>query len=190
MQRDRGDLWDWHDAGYRIVVSTNIGYCPKTFRNNMGAGIAWQAARRYPGLPDWYGRQCAERGAETPVLEREDLRLVFFPVKPFRPEDPERGWAQNASLDLIADRARQLGVIATAGAPIAMSTVGAGPKGSGGGLDPREVEELLQRELGESSERVVLVEYDPQASRVIPALAISAPGRTRGAKPRRVAARR
>ncbi len=165
MRRVRGDLWDWHADGHRIVISTNIGYCPETYRNNMGAGIAWQAARRYPELPEWYGRQCAAHGADTPVLERSDLGLLFFPVKPFVPHDPERGWAQNASLELIASRLAQLAELAAVGAPVAMSTVGAGPKGSGGGLDPAMVAELIERELDEG--RVVLVEYAPAAERFI-----------------------
>lgn len=160
MRFDWGDLWDWHDRGYRIVISTNIGYDPRTFRNNMGAGIAWQAARRYPELPEWYGRQCAEYGAATPVIEHEDLRLIFFPVKPFRPEDPERGWAQDADLALIERGARGLVALAEdRRRPIAMSTVGAGPKGSGGGLDPDVVRVLLERELARVGDQVTLVEY-------------------------------
>lgn len=163
MLRDRGDLWDWWEAGHRIVISTNIGYCPRTSRNNMGAGIALQAACRFPELSEWYGRQCAKYRERTPVLEREDLDLLFFPVKPFRHEDPERGWAQGASLDLIRRGARELAALAGGGMPVALSTVGAGPAGSGGGLDPLIVEELLDAELRALGDHVTLVHYEPRA---------------------------
>lgn len=161
MKRSRGDLWDWHERGYRIVISTNIGYDPVSYRNNMGAGIALQAMLRYPGLPGWYGRQCAEHRELTPVLERQDLRLLFFPVKPFVASSPERGWAQNGSMALIRSRLPQLVALARTGAPVALSTVGAGPKGSGGGLQPAAVARLIERATRELADgQVVLVDYD------------------------------
>lgn len=58
----KGDLWDWFEKGHRVVVTTNIGWHPETARNNMGAGMALQAALRFPGLReapvyrDWFGQ--------------------------------------------------------------------------------------------------------------------------------------
>ena len=88
MRVERGDLWDYHARGWHVVVTTNIGW-DRSGRNNMGAGMALQAALRWPGLPLWYGLECRKRGAETPVLVRDDVRLVFFPVKPLLEANPE-----------------------------------------------------------------------------------------------------
>lgn len=123
----------------------------------MGAGVALQCERRYPGIDTWYGRMCAELGATTPLLEREehDATLLFFPVKGLLdPEKPERSWNQHASPELIRRGLRQL--LAVEG-PIALSYPGAG----NGKLSPRLVRDLLYEELRQDRdpERFLIVEW-------------------------------
>ncbi len=156
----RGDLWDWYDRGDRIVISTNIGHEERApYRNNMGAGIAWQAEHRFPWLPEWYGNQCMMHGSDTPVMQVPTTNLIMFPVKPYKPRDTERGWAQDADWDLIDRRMAQLrDIVLDGGPPVALSTVGAGPKGSGGGLEPAKVSALIAAHLGDL-DGVTLVQF-------------------------------
>lgn len=107
----RGDLWD-HHPGSKLVVTTNIGWDRKHgYANNMGAGVALQAAMRYAGLSKWYGRFCYETAPDTPVVERIDLGLILFPVKPLLPAEPSMSWNQLANLDLIERSTQQLAQI-------------------------------------------------------------------------------
>ena len=139
------NLWDFHAKGHHVVVTTNIGWAPGNPWNNMGAGMALQAAYRYPELPGWYGRRCREYGAGTPVLKRDDLGLVFLPVKPLLEENPGASWNQTASLELIARGLDQLlAWVTTRKAKVAMGLPGAG----NGRLDPVEVLGLVRDKLG------------------------------------------
>lgn len=138
----QGDLWDMHEGGWTIVVTTNIGWSLRTHENNMGAGVALQAADRWPDLPKWYGRFCAQHAADTPVVERKDRRLIFFPVKPLLdPKNPELSWSQLASPELIERSARQLAEIKAG--RIALAYPGAG----NGGLPVSVVKPILERYL-------------------------------------------
>jgi hypothetical protein len=109
MKLERGNLWDHWERGSKVVVTTNIGWDPATKRNNMGAGVALQAARRWPWLPEWYGRFCRATFPYTPVIEHDQLRLIFLPVKPLLSRaNPEISWNQSASLYLIGHSVQQL----------------------------------------------------------------------------------
>jgi hypothetical protein len=162
-------MWDLYDQGHRMVVSTNIGWDTRTVRgvqqigeNNMGAGIALQSARRWPGLPTWYGGKCAEHrealgvipfdGAKREVsldfksgelVEIPDPDLLFFPVKPLKPEDPAYSWNQKASLPLILKGLKELRPILHDRRPTVMSLVGAG----NGALDGLVVFEAIVARL-------------------------------------------
>lgn len=159
IEVEHGDLWDWHTRGFRVVITTNIGWHPLTYRNNMGAGMALQAEQRWRDLPHWYGRQCAAKGDELGVIEHELRRLVFLPVKPLLdPKNPERSWNQRASLGLIGRGLDQMAWLVRSGPPVAMSFAGAG----NGGLDEASVLELLQQRL---PARVTVVRYRPRVER-------------------------
>lgn len=89
MEVAEGDLWDFYDQGYHVVIPTNL----MTRRDGtavMGRGVAEQAVRRFPKLPSWYGAKLKE-GVGFALFHQE--RLVMFPVK----ED----WRSPADLELI-----------------------------------------------------------------------------------------
>jgi hypothetical protein len=142
--------------GYRIVISTNIGWDGPGGPNNMGAGVALQCLRRYPRINYWYGARCYRSRARLGVIAfHDDLRLLFFPVKPLRTQAPHLSWDQKACPDLIARGLRQL---RTFSGLIALSYVGAG----NGGLDEALVSRLIQAELGKDAEpgRFVIVKWN------------------------------
>ncbi len=143
MKHVQGDLWDHYDRGGKVVVTTNVGWCPRTRRNNMGAGMAKQAAQRWPWLPEWYGNFCRMHLLRrtsvvrtVPVVEMD--RLIFFPVKPMLDfADPERSWDQKARLDVIRVSLTQL---TRHQGSIALGFPGCG----NGGLEPLDVLPLLR----------------------------------------------
>jgi len=176
-----GDLWDWYEKGHRVVVTTNIGWHPETARNNMGAGMALQAALRFPGLrraqaargeqaleaelvvgPEadgldvWYGSICEQLGEETPVVAFPlEPRIILFPVKPLLYADnPERSWDQKGSYSLIM---RSLLQLRSYEGKIALSYPGCG----NGGLDEAKMGRLVENILGQDPdpERFTLVRF-------------------------------
>lgn len=157
MRYEQGDLWDHWERGNKIVVTTNVGWDLQTRRNNMGAGMALQAAQRWPWLPEWYGNLCrlyvtrwGQYGPHArpaiprcparwmPVVELDHLRLLFLPVKPLLDfADPERSWDQTARLDLIRWGLRQL---TRHHGQIALAYPGCG----NGGLDKQDVAPFME----------------------------------------------
>jgi SPP1 gp7 family putative phage head morphogenesis protein len=122
---------------------------PETLANNMGAGLALQAALRWGELPRWYGAHCKRTAPNTPVVERADLGLIFFPVKPLLdPSDPERSWNQQASLGTIE---KSLSELVKLEGRITLTFPGCG----NGGLDRSMVEPLLRRYLTDDRFTVV-----------------------------------
>src|SRR5690606_18988639 len=47
IQIKNQDIWDLHRDGIDIVVTTNIGWCPRSMRNNMGAGTVLRASLQF-----------------------------------------------------------------------------------------------------------------------------------------------
>ena len=85
------DCWDLHAAGFWVLIPTN-----RQTRTDgsavMGAGLARQAADRYPGLADRYGA-CLRRGQDRAVIT--DHRLLLAPTKDH--------WRAPAVPDLVHD---------------------------------------------------------------------------------------
>lgn len=149
MKAKKGDLWEHWKRGEKVVVSTNIGWDSATRRNNMGAGMALQAALKFPDLPEWYGRFCRATFPLTPVIEHPLYRLIFLPVKPLlNRNNPEISWDQEASLPLIEAGLQQL---REHHGQIALGLPGCG----NGGLSLVQVFPLLERYLGEDRFSVV-----------------------------------
>lgn len=174
-----GDLWDWYEKGHRVVVTTNIGWHPETGRNNMGAGMALQAALRFPGLrakrgsqaleaaplegflePEgldvWYGSLCEQIGEEMPVVAYPlEPRIILLPVKPLLfADNPERSWDQKGSYTLIM---RSLLQLRSYPGKIALSYPGCG----NGGLDEEKMGRLVENILGQDPDpaRFTLVRF-------------------------------
>jgi hypothetical protein len=145
-----GDLWQYHEEGWRVVVTTNIGWDPESGRNNMGAGVALQASQRWPDLPLWYGVQCEMQRQAMPVIQHSARRLIFLPVKPLLdPLRPEISWDQEADLGLIKRGLRQVAGIALeeAGPRVALSFPGCG----NGGLPESLVLPVMQETLSRAA---------------------------------------
>lgn len=136
MEILKGDLWDYYAKGWKIVISTNIGWSNgEAWRgnsalgkrtNNMGAGIAHQAQQRWPWLPEWLGSHyhaVHRSGMRQRPVEHDELRLIFVPVKPLLESDPAYSWNQKASPELIRE---QLGMLAQHKGNIALGFIGCG----------------------------------------------------------------
>lgn len=71
------DVWDFHAKGYFVVITTN-----RRLRSDgtavMGAGLAKQAAERYPDLPRRYGC-CLAEGRDR--MSFPAYRLLLAPTK-------------------------------------------------------------------------------------------------------------
>jgi hypothetical protein len=117
MEVTTGDLWDFYDQGYHVVVPTNL-MLRRDGMAVMGRGVAEQAVRRFPKLPSWYGAKLKE-GVGFALFHQE--RLVMFPVK----ED----WRDQADLTLIRGSCIALRIAAKLDgweAPYALPLVGCG----------------------------------------------------------------
>lgn len=165
MKIVRGDIWAYLQGGFKIVVSTNIGWesfgQDHAYRwNNMGAGLALQAAKAWPELPRWYAETLLavlggwprdmKKQQSVPPIEHPRLPLIFLPVKPIHPElGPSRSWDQRADLTLIE---RGLKLLAQHHGMIALTFPGCG----NGGLERRDVLPLMQTHL--DHDRFVVVD--------------------------------
>lgn len=153
MQEATGDIWEWLDReeGFEVVIPTNIGW-KSDGSNVMGAGLAKQAAKRYPGIAGWYGSICQACGPHTPVVIHEEHPLIFFPVKPLNYDEPHLSWRYKASHNLIRRSLDQLASLRLGHFAIPM--VGCG----NGGLDEQDVYPMIQATFRHEA-NVTLVRY-------------------------------
>lgn len=136
MIQMEGDLWDFHNRDYHVVIPTNL----ETRRNGsaiMGRGVARQAVDKFPGLEAWYGRAIWEHN-HTDVKYNAVWRIFCFPVKSH--------WRDRADLDIIKNSAaslrRSVEAIRVGGRipSVALPLVGCGF----GELDPEQVLPILE----------------------------------------------
>lgn len=100
-----GNIWNYHDAGNWVVITTNgtISYdgweqpC-----SIMGAGVALQAKKRFPNLPGILGDLVVSFG--NIVHRLPQYRLYTFPVK--------FDWWKKADIGLIIRSCNQLAHLA------------------------------------------------------------------------------
>lgn len=119
-----GDLWDNHPTEL-VVVPANIGW--KTGGDAvMGAGVAKQAADRFPDLPQWWGFQCQRFREDTPVTMHPHYRIILFPTKPLNEDMPWMSWKDDADAKLIWRSAAQLAAFAFDDQTISVPLVGCG----------------------------------------------------------------
>lgn len=145
MKEIQGDIWDFYDKGYWIVITTN-GSIKKNGEAVMGRGTALQAKQRFPTLPKELGYRLREHGNNLKVFF--NYRIITFPVKD--------EWMQKASLTLIDTHAFALKRLvdysdAAEWAPVYLARPGCG----NGRLDWKDVRPILERYL---DDRFVVVE--------------------------------
>lgn len=154
IKSERGSIWAYEKT-HDLVIPTNIGWRARDQANVMGRGLALQAAKKYPDFQLWFGKECAVRQQETPVLRYPGGPLIAFPVKPLNPAAPWLSWKSKADLNLIERSARQLAELKP-GRPIAVSMVGCG----NGGLEMSEVRPILDRYLSRDEFTLILYGTD------------------------------
>lgn len=97
MREIVGNLWTFHTQGRWVVVTTN-GSVRKDGCAVMGRGVALEAARKFPELPQQLGRSVKAFGNR--VYSWPEYRVFTFPVK-YR-------WHERADLSLVEQSAKEL----------------------------------------------------------------------------------
>lgn len=95
MKTAKGDLWRY-PADWRII--TTNGFVKKNGEAVMGRGVAWQAKKRYPDLPCWFGKYLIAHGNHVGIFSQ--IKLLTMPVK--------HAWYEKADLVLIERSAVEL----------------------------------------------------------------------------------
>lgn len=135
MKEVKGDIWDCHDRGHWIVITTNS--VVNSSRAVMGKGIALEAKERFSELPILLGEKLTRWGNHV-YLFRPPIRLITFPTK----ED----WRLNSLPTLIAQSAFELMMMWKGS--IRQPTIYMPRPGCGnGGLDWKDVKPILERYL-------------------------------------------
>ncbi len=152
MKVEIGDLWDHHDRGRWVVVTTNIGW-KKDGSNPMGAGVAKEAASRFPDLPAKYGARCQKYQHNTAVWPFRPGKLILFPTKPLDAGQPWLSWRSDSDYTLIERSAKQLAKLVSILRQeekflpvVVLPLVGCG----NGNLEPKRVVRLLERYLDDT----------------------------------------
>lgn len=86
-----GDLWEFHEAGETIVITTN-GVVKKNGECVMSRGIALEAKARFPTLPFELGKKLYESGNHCQYFS--EYRLFTLPTK--------HHWYEKSDIQLIA----------------------------------------------------------------------------------------
>jgi len=144
MKEITGDIWDYHDKGNWIVITTN-GTVRKDGACVMGRGVALEAKNRFPKLPYLIGDKIKRDGLWTWAFP--DYRIISLPVK--------YNWYEKATLELIEDKiVRLVGIVDFSKVkPIYLVRPGCG----NGGLDWRDVKPILEKYL---DDRFIVVERE------------------------------
>lgn len=150
MKEVEGNIWDFYDQGYWIVITTN-GTVKKNGEAVMGRGVALQATIRFPKLARELGNRI--KGCPMPYGEYTEgnkvkvfhqYRILTFPVK--------HNWYERADLTLIEESCRQL---REASHGVQHETYIVRPGCGNGGLNWRDVKSILEKYL---DDRFIVVE--------------------------------
>lgn len=148
MREITEDIWEY--PAEAIVIPTNTTLKPSGDIDIavMGAGLALQAAQRYPTLPYWLGRRITLYGGDhvyvfddIDMVERDGHYVVCLPTK--------HHWRDPSDLVLIETMVGELVpvVYAMSWSEVAIPRLGCGR----GGLNwERQVRPLLKRMLDDS----------------------------------------
>lgn len=97
MKEIKGNIWDFHEKGCWICVTTN-GVVNEDGEAVMGRGIALEAKKRFPGLPHDLGMAITSKGNK--LYSWPKCRLVTFPTK--------HHWMDMSDLCLIEKSCQEL----------------------------------------------------------------------------------
>lgn len=145
MKEITGNIWDFHDKGHWIVITTN-GNVKANGEAVMGKGIALQAKQKFPGLPKVLGQSIVFCGNVVTILGQPpflDYRIVSFPTK--------RNWWEKADPSLIEKGCKVLSTTWPKDRNLYMVRPGC----SNGQLDWKDVKPILERYL---DDRFIVVE--------------------------------
>jgi hypothetical protein len=132
MNETTGNIWDYQNGENYIAIPTN-GVVKSNGENVMGRGLALQAKRRHPDVPEYLGDMITNYGGNIPHLVGNGL--VSFPVK--------HHWRDPADLALIEESARRISEIFTPVTKIYLPRVGCG----NGWLKWVDVKLILEKHL-------------------------------------------
>lgn len=123
MDEIAGDAWELLPKFDALCILTN-GHVRPSGQAVMGKGIAWEAAQRFPELPEVLGDLIRRNGNVVQVLRDSNPCLISFPTKPaekkypcgvvgglswkFKPGDTVPGWACKSETPTIRWSARVL----------------------------------------------------------------------------------
>jgi len=125
----KGNLWTY-PADWRIV--TTNGIVKKNGEAVMGAGIAKQAALRFPRLPTMLGDYLKKRGNHVGIFE--EFKIITFPTK--------NHWKDASSLRLIDQSCIEI-----ASTPMGVKFVMPKPGCGLGGLQWEDVRKVCEKRL-------------------------------------------
>lgn len=133
MKYDTGDLWKY-EADYRVV--TTNGIVKRNGEAVIGAGVAKQAATRYPALPKYLGEHIQTHGNVLGVFP--EYGVITFPTKDH--------WRSQSSLELIRTSVAALHKQFAAYTVKKEKTVVTVPPGTGlGGLSWTQVQPIMEQ---------------------------------------------
>lgn len=174
------DIWTLRAPGDWVVIPTNAGWNSQG-ANVMGAGLAKQAADRYPDLPRCYGVECrkfagfcSSQGvlmAISPWLYPQG-RLVLAVTKALNQNAPHLSWRKPSTLDDVCGTIESLHLLLS-GLPMDDERTEAWKTGrllvpalgcGAGGLNLSDVLPLLEALRDRHPDRVVLVLPDGHGS--------------------------
>jgi hypothetical protein len=132
-----GNIWDFHNKGFWITITTN-GNVNIKGEAIMGKGIALEAKRRYPEIPILLGKKISNIG--NCLHYWGEKGLLFLPTK--------YNWWENSDIALIEKSCRELRdffdkVITEYPTPIYVVRLGC----ENGKLDWQNVKPILEKYL-------------------------------------------
>lgn len=145
MKEVIGNIWDYHDQGNWIVITTN-GFVRKDGACVMGRGVAKEAAIKFPDYPYHLGEFIKKFGNHINLNPK--YHIFSFPVK--------HNWWAKADIKLIEQSCQELLDVSSAfKSPFYMVRPGCG----NGQLDWKDVKPILEKYL---DDRFVIVEKNAE----------------------------
>ena len=136
MHKAIGNLWDFHKEGYTVVIPTNLYIT--TNGNIMGAGLAKDAAERWPLLREEYTSRIR---LGMPRVWDPGKHIILLPVKPSMTRDGWPGWMGKANVSMIEDGVQWMNEMKFGKRPIACPLLGCGA----GWLAKKDILPILER---------------------------------------------